>query len=306
MVIIFGANGQDGYYLADLYRRQGFEVLGISRTGDFLHGDVASFAFVEEIIRSRKPDVVFHLAAQSTTKHDALFENHKTIGLGTLNVLEAVYRWHPKCRVFLAGSGLQFTNKGDPVHETDPFDASSAYSVERIHSVYSARYFRTLGVRVYVGYLFHHESPLRKQTHISQQIVQAVKRIAAGSDEKLVLSDISVEKEWAFAGDIAEGIVTLVEQERVFEAVIGTGKTHTIQDWLEICFASVGKDWTSHVVLRDGVFAEYKRLVSNPETMHSLGWRPKLELAELAELMLRNETRAGAFRNIDPHVGMKR
>ena len=81
-----------------------------------------------------------------------------------------------ECKVFLAGSGLQFANRGEPLHETDPFDASSAYSVERIHSVYSARYFRTLGVRVYVGYLFHHESPLRKPTHVSQKIVQAVKQ----------------------------------------------------------------------------------------------------------------------------------
>ena len=286
-VIIFGANGQDGYYLANLYRRQGREVLGISRTGDVLRGDVASFEFVEDIVRSHKPDVIFHLAATSTTRHESLFENHNTIGTGTLNILEAVYRWHSGCRVFLAGSGLQFVNNGEPIHETDSFDASSVYSVERIHSVYAARYFRTLGIRVYVGYLFHHESPLRKPTHISQKIVQAVKRIAAGSDEKIDLGDIAVEKEWAFAGDIAEGIVDLVAQDQVFEAVIGTGKAYAIEDWLKICFASIGKDWTKHVTLRNGFTAEYKRLFSNPETMCALGWRPKVGFAELAKLMLR-------------------
>jgi GDPmannose 4,6-dehydratase len=287
-VIIFGANGQDAYYLADLYRRQGCDVLGISRTGDWLRGDVASFEFVEEIVRSRNPDVIFHLAATSTTRHEALFENHKAIGTGTLNILESVYRWQQGCKVFLVGSGLQFVNRGEPIHERDTFDASSAYSVERIHSVYSARYFRTLGVRVYVGYLFHHESPLRTPNHISQKIVQAVKRIAAGSNEKLELGDISVEKEWAFAGDIAAGMAVLVGQDRIFEAVIGTGKTHTIEDWLEICFASIGKDWKNHVMLQDEFTAEYKRLFSNPETIHSLGWRPKVDFYELAELMLRS------------------
>jgi len=287
-VIIFGANSQDGYYLADIYRRQGFEVLGVSRTGDWLRGDVASLEFVEELVRSQKPDMIYHLAATSTTGHHALFENHKTIGTGTLNILEAVYRWHSGCKVFLAGSGLQFVNRGGPIHETDPFDASSAYSVERIHSVYSARYFRTLGLKVYVGYLFHHESPLRRPNHVSQQIVQAVKRIAAGSNETLEIGDISVEKEWGFAGDIAEGMAVLVGQDKVFEAVIGTGKTQTIEDWLKICFASVGKDWTNHVTLRDGFASEKKRLFSNPETMHSLGWRPTVDFAELAELMLRS------------------
>lgn len=287
-VIIFGANSQDGFYLTELYRKLGYAVLGISRSGAFLQGDVGSFELVEELVRSRKPDIIFHLAAASTTRHDVLFENHKTIGTGALNILEAVYRWHPRCRVFLTGSGLQFVNTGNPIRETDPFDASSAYSVERIHSVYAARYFRTLGVRVFVGYLFHHESPLRKAHHVSQNIVQTVKRIAAGSTEKLELGDISVEKEWAFAGDIAEGMAVLVGQESVFEAVIGTGKTHTIEDWLKICFTSVGDDWRNHVVLRDSFVSEYKRLVSNPETMYSLGWHPKVDIYELAELMLRS------------------
>jgi GDPmannose 4,6-dehydratase len=41
-------------------------------------------------------------------------------------------------------------------------------------------------------------------------------------------------------------------------------------------------------VIRDGFTPEYKRLFSNPETMHSLGWRPKVDFAELAELMLRS------------------
>lgn len=289
-VIIFGANCQDGYYLTELYAKRGYDVLGVSRTNGLLQGDVSSFELVEELVKTRKPDIVFHLAATSTTRHDALFENHKTIGTGGLNILEAVYRWHPRCKVFLTGSGLQFINTVNPIHEMDPFDASSAYSVERIHSVYAARYFRRLGVRVYIGYLFHHESPFRKINHISQNIIQAVKRIKSGSTEKLELGDISVEKEWAFAGDIAEGMATLVGQESVFEAVIGTGKAHSIEEWLKICFSLVGENWTSHVVFRNEFIAEYKRLVSNPETMHTLGWRHNVEIDELASLMLRFES----------------
>ncbi|MBF0230750.1 MAG: GDP-mannose 4,6-dehydratase [Desulfamplus sp.] len=287
-VIIFGANGQDGYYLTDLYQRNGYKVLGVSRSENLLNGDVSSFEFVEDIVRTHKPTIIFHLAAASTTRHQALFENHKTIGSGTLNILEAVYRWHPECKIFLTGSGLQFVNSGKPIHETDPFDATSAYSVERIYSVYAARYFRRLGLNIYIGYLFHHESPFRKPNHVSQQIINAVKRIGAGSSEQIELGDISVEKEWAFAGDIAEGIAILVGQENVFESVIGTGEPHTIEEWLNICFASIGKDWRKYVKLRDGFIPEYKRLFSNPKTIHSLGWIPKVDFAQLAEIMLRD------------------
>ena len=287
-VLIFGANSQDGYYLTAAYRNRGAEVIGISRGGNWLHGDVSSFDCVESLVRNEVPDVVVHLAAWSTTKHDALFENHSTIGSGTLNVLEAVKRWAPECKVFITGSGVQFENSGEPIDENTPFDHKSSYAAVRNYSVFLARYYRTMGVRVYVGYLFHHESPMRKPNHVSQMIVQAVNRISLGNNEMITLGDVSVQKEWTFAGDVAEGILTLVDQNTVYEAVIGSGIAFTIQDWLEACFALIGRDWKKYVEIREGFIPEYERLVSNPATINSLGWRPKVGLNELARMMLQS------------------
>jgi GDPmannose 4,6-dehydratase len=286
--IIFGINGQDGYYLKEICQKREIDVIGVSRTpGNWKHGDVSNFNFVENFIKKEKPDYVFHLAAKSTTRHEALFENHETISTGTLNILEAVKRHIPESRVFITGSGVQFENNGKPISETDHFDANSPYSIARIQSVYAARYFRSLGIRVYVGYLFHHESPLRKDNHISKMITNAVKRIAIGNNEKISLGDISVKKEWGFAGDIAEGIFTLISQDKIFEACIGTGKAYSIQDWLEICFNRINKDWKEYVNLKKSFLPEYKILVSNPSTIHSLGWQPKINFENLCDMMLK-------------------
>ncbi len=57
--------------------------------------------FIENLIKREKPEYIFHLAANSTTRHDALFENHKTISTGTLNILESVKRHSPGSRVFI-------------------------------------------------------------------------------------------------------------------------------------------------------------------------------------------------------------
>src|SRR5258706_5661682 len=135
------------------------------------------------MIAFRQPKYIFHLAANSTTSHYALFDNHIAISTGTINILEAVKQVSPDTKVFLSGSGLQFVNKNIPIKETDEFEASSAYSVARIHSVYAARYYRSLGIKVYVGYFFNHESPRRTERHISKMIAEAVKRIAKGSTE---------------------------------------------------------------------------------------------------------------------------
>jgi GDPmannose 4,6-dehydratase len=287
-VVIFGASGQDGHYLSELYKEQGWRIVPVGRSENGSAGDVRSFDAVSSLVREYTPEIVYHVAATSTTRHDALFQNHETVGTGTLNVLEAVRRWSPASRVFLAGSGVQFENSGDPIHESTPFAATSAYAVERIHTVYAARYFRSLGVRAYVGFLFHHESPLRKPTHVSQKIVQSVKRIAAGNANLISLGDISVQKEWGFAGDIARGMATLVDQDDVFEAVIGTGKAYSIEQWLEACFGFFGMDWRPHVTLKDDFTPEYHRLVSNPRTMNSLGWAAKVGFTDLARLMLQS------------------
>lgn len=291
--LIFGASGQDGHYLAQICRANGVEPVGISRSGtgeDGVVGDVSDFAQVVALVQAHAPDFIYHLAANSTTRHTALFENHATITTGALNVLEAVYRHRPEAKVFITGSGVQFVNRGHPISERDEFDPSSAYAVARIQSGYAARYFRRLGVRAYVGYLFHHESPLRKDHHVSQMIVRAVQRIAAGSPEILEIGDISVQKEWVFAGDVAQAIFDLTRQESVTEAAIGSGVTHTIQEWLEVCFGLIGREWQDHVQVRSGFTPEYNRLVSDPVTIHSLGWRPKMDLTELARLMLESPT----------------
>ena len=284
--VIFGANGQDGYYLNELSKVSGIEPIGVSRAGGWVHGDVASYDQVESIIKQHKPLYVFHVAANSTTRHEALFENHETISTGTLNVLEAVKHHCPTARVFLTGSGLQFRNTGGPISERDEFEASSPYCVARIQSVYAARYYRSLGIRAYVGYLFHHESPLRKPNHVSKMIALAVRRISKGSNEVIELGDIDVKKEWSFAGDIAKGIYTLVKQDDVYEAVIGSGVSYSIKEWLEQCFGLIGKDWRDHVRLREGFVPEYRNLVSNPATMQSLGWSPEVNLPELAGMMI--------------------
>ena len=293
--LVFGMSGQDGHYLGEACRTRGIEVIGVSRSsGDWLQGDVASFEFVETIIQDRKPDLVFHLAANSTTRHDALFEHHHTIGEGTLNILESVRRWTPESKVFITGSGLQFVNNGDPIAETDPFDDGSSYAVVRNYSVHAARYYRQLGLKTYVGYLFHHESPLRKPNHLSQLIAQAVLRIAGGSNERIELGDISVRKEWTFAGDVAEAMITLVSQDTVFEAVIGSGQAHSVEEWLNVCFCAIGRDWRQYVTLKDNFTAEYPLLMSDPCTIHSLGWHPRVSLSDLACMMLgksNNESR---------------
>ena len=295
--LIFGANGQDGYYLDELCKLKGIEPMGVARSGHGITGNVSQYDQVEQLIKQYQPTYIFHLAANSTTRHDALFENHEAISTGTLNILEAVKRHSSDSKVFITGSGVQFKNTGIPISENDEFEANSPYSVARIHSVYAARYYRSLGIRAYVGYLFHHESPHRKASHVSKMVATAAQRIDAGSSEVLEIGDISVRKEWTYARDVMQGAITLLDQDEVFEATIGSGIAYSIEDWLEQCFTLTGRDWHDHVKLRPGFVSEYKQLVSNPETINAVGWHSSTTLADLARMMMQAELSGGTSRH---------
>ena len=284
--IIFGINGQDGFYLSRLLEEKGIAVIGVSRSGNFLKTNIASFTEVAELIKTTAPDFIFHLAANSTTRHDAIFENHETISTGTFIILEAVRLHAPHTKVFISGSGLQFENKNLPIKETDPFEARDAYSVSRIQSVYAARYFRTLGVNAYVGYFFNHDSPRRSERHMAQKIAATAVRIANGSDEKLEIGDMSVIKEWTYAGDVVEGIWLLVNQEIISEANISSGLGYSILDWVKECFTLIGKDYQYFVNEKNDFKAEYTKLVSDSSLIASIGFSPKINFTALAKMMV--------------------
>lgn len=59
--IIFGANGQDGYYLSESCSKRQIEVSGISRSGPWTHGDVSSSEIVKKLIRNHQPAMIFYL-----------------------------------------------------------------------------------------------------------------------------------------------------------------------------------------------------------------------------------------------------
>jgi len=284
--IIFGARGQDGFYLKALLERAGIEVISVSRSGDFLRADVGDRDEVFGMVKKLRPEYIFHLAANSTASHTALFENHQTIATGTLNILEAAYEFSRESRVFISGSALQFLNTGRPIKETDPFEANDPYSVSRIQSVYAARYFRKIGIKTYVGYFYNHDSPLRTERHIAKKISAAAVRIANGSEELLEIGDPSVIKEWGFAGDIVRAAWLLIQNEEIFEANLSNGEGHSVKEWADLCFRLRGLDPGKYIVPAEGYTSPYRSLVSDNSLVKSvLGYKPEVSFEQLAVMM---------------------
>ncbi len=287
--IIFGANGQDGFYLRQILESEKISVIAVSRSeGNWLKGDVGDKEFVKALISSEKPSMIFHLAANSSVSHELLWEHQHTILNGALNILERAFEFSPHSRVFITGSGLQFENRGEPIKASDPFHAADSYSLARIQSVFAARYYREKGMTIKTGYLFHHDSPFRKARHMNRMIADAALSIKNGVKPVLEIGDIHVEKEFGFAGDIANGIYQLIKSDTLNEACIGTGKAYPIEKWLELCFAEAGADWKEFVKTSTDFVPSFKRLVADPSDMFGIGWKPEVGIESLAHMMMKS------------------
>lgn len=286
--IIFGSNGQDGYFLSELLTQSGIEVLKVSRQNAALIGDVSDYLFVYGLISEHLPDYVFHLAASSSTSHTFLFDNNASISNGTINILESVRIASPLTKVFLSGSAVQFKNSGEAINEETDFYASSHYAFARIHSVYAGRYYRDyFNLKVYVGYFFNHDSELRSPKHVNQKIINELRLVKEGRLNSIVVGNPDVKKEFSFAGDIVKAVWMLVNQDKIFEAVIGSGVAYSIMDWIRVVCDLLEINFDELDIETDANFnSEYKILVSDPEKIKNIGWQPSVTLEQLAERML--------------------
>jgi GDPmannose 4,6-dehydratase len=287
--VIFGVNGQDGYYLTKYMEMLKLNVIGISRKSGDIIGDVSDFEFVKKIISHFKPNYIFHFAANSTTVHSEILNNHSTISTGTLNILESARMFVPDSKIFISGSALQFRNNGLPINESTPFEANSAYSLARINSTLTARYYKSeFDMKVYVGYFFNHDSPLRKNNHINQKIASSITDIINGKIDFIEIGNLKTRKEFNFAGDIVKAVWLLVNQDNIFEAVIGSGKHYSILDWVQICFDEFNLNWQQYVKIKNEFKSDYEILVSDPNIIKSLGWKQETNINELARMMIHN------------------
>lgn len=299
--IITGARGQDAHYLMMLLARMNISYCTISRFDN--PNALASIENAIRFVNAEQPDYVFHFAAKSSTRHDHLHANQLAVVSGTCNLLDACRLYAPDARVFVAGSGLQFKNTGFPICESQSFDASSAYACSRIQSVYLSRYFREkFAMRVFVGYLYGHDSPRRPEYFTSKLIADAAIKAKHDSNFKLFLGDASVVREFAYAGDIVVGIWDFVNQkingETVWEANICTGDGISIGAWADLAFGYFGLNARDFIEAKEDFEPDYKILVGDPTRIASIGWKSHVTPEKLCEIMLEIDTEQAVLESV--------
>lgn len=151
MLESFGAEVY-GFALAPNSTEDLSSLLGIDKSEKSFIGDICDYRALENLILNIKPEIIFHLAAQSLvlTSYAQPVETFKTNLIGTLNLLEILRKnnLHPvvinvttdKCYAN-SDSGVPF-QEGDSLGGNDPYSASKAM-VEILSNSYYQSFFKS-------------------------------------------------------------------------------------------------------------------------------------------------------------------
>jgi len=325
--LITGIRGQDGAYLSKLLLEKGYKVYGADRrSGDsslwrlkelgidkkihHIYMDLLEYSNVVEVIKEIKPDELYNLAAQSFVA--ASFKQPlltaEIDALGVLRILEAVRLFSPKTKVYQASTSEMFGKvQSIPQNEKTPFYPRSPYAVSKLFAHWiCVNYRESYDLFVCSGILFNHESPLRGIEFVTRKISYTVARIYNGFDEKIVVGNLNSKRDWGYAEEYVYGMWLMLQQKKADDYVLATGETHTVREFIEKAFETVGIDivWKGKGVDEKGydkktgkvlveVSKEFYRpaevdlLLGDPSKAEKeLGWKAKTKFEELVKMMI--------------------
>ena len=313
--LITGITGQDGSYLAELLLHKGYEVHGVIRRSStfntrrldhlyrdphngedvnlYLHyGDLSSSDSLERVIQEVHPDEVYHLAAQSHVRvsFDMPEYTGDVTGLGTIRILESIRRAGIDTRFYQASTSELFGSAPPPQNEDTLFRPQSPYAAAKLYSYWVTRnYSKGYGMFACNGILFNHESPRRGETFVTRKITRAVARIKAGEQKFLYLGNLEAKRDWGYAPEYVEAMWTMLQQDKPYDIVIGTGEAHTVREFVEEAFGYVDLDYHDFVKIDPRYFrpTEVDYLEADAsKAKQIIDWEPKVRYHDLVRIMM--------------------
>lgn len=308
---ITGITGQDGSYLAELLLQKGYRVTGLIRrtaaeepTGrirhllrqiTFVEGDLLDQGSLERALDVAEPDEIYNLAAQSHvgSSFQQPVATADITGLGAMRLLDATRRAAPKARFYQASTSELFGLASAPQSEGTPFYPRSPYAVSKLFAHWACvNYRESYDMFVSTGILFNHESPRRGPEFVTRKISLGVAAIVQGRDRTLKLGNLTARRDWGWAPEYVDVMWRMLQAPAPGDYVVGTGETHSVQEFCEAAFAAAALDWKE--------FVEEDQSLMRPADVHELRadarlaqqelhWEAKTCFADIARLMVESD-----------------
>lgn len=203
--------------------------------------DILNKSSVEHIIREIRPDVIFHLAAQSSVA--ASWKEPKlTIDInitGTVNLLEVVKNEEINPVILLIGSGEEYGGVSPddiPIKETRIVDPTNLYAVTKVSQNMIGRiYARAYNTSIIMTRSFNHFGPKQPSQFVISDFCRQVAEIEKGLRKPVItVGNIEVKRDFLDVRDVASAYELLIRKGKIGEIYnVGSGNAYSIKAILE-------------------------------------------------------------------------
>lgn len=246
--LIIGAAGFVGGYLIDELDRNGQEVHATCLPNEKISGNCTAHTLdilkrddISAILDDVKPDVVYHLAAQSSValswKKPQLTAEINVVG--TLNVLEAVRECEKKMRLILIGSGEEygFIREGAcPLKETENLAPGNIYAATKAcQGMLGGIYARAYGMDIVMVRAFNHSGAKQSPMFVISDFCKQIAEIEYGLKEPVIsVGNLEAMRDFTDVRDVVRAYRMLSENGRSGQVYnVGRGQAVKISRILE-------------------------------------------------------------------------
>ncbi len=318
--LITGIKGQDGSYLAEFLLSKGYIVHGLNRKSTstdikhtnikkrpdaYLHqGDLSDDKLIKTLITEIMPDEVYNLAAQSHVGSSFTCPTYtgNITGLGTARLLEAIHTSGKNIKYYQASSSEMFGITPPPQNELTPLHPTSPYACAKVYAHYLTQNYReSYNMFACNGILFNHESPRRGSDFVTRKITQGVASITAGKQQEITLGNLDVKRDWGYSPEYIQIMWAMLQLDKPEDFVIGTGESHSIQEFVETAFEYVDLNWENYISCNKNLFrpSEVNDVIADTrKATHLLGWKPKITFYDLIKIMVDADMRKAGLESI--------
>ena len=176
-----------------------------------------------------------------------------------------------------------------PQNEKTRFYPRSSYGISKCTGFDLVRNYReAYNLFACTGILFNHESPRRGFEFVTRKITSAVARIKSGKQKYLELGNIKAKRDWGHAKDYVEAMWKMLQQNKPDDFVIGTGKVHSVENFLKLSFKYAGLDYKKYLKINKKFYrpSEVDFLVADfSKAKKKLNWKPRIKFNQLVKEM---------------------
>ena len=259
-------------------------------------GDLRDLKSMTQIMQLVRPDVIYHLAAQSyvPTSFDAPNDTIETNVIGTVNLLEAVRFAGIDPMIHVCSSSEvygQVRPDEVPITEDTPLRPASPYAVSKVgEDMVGYQYFLTYGLKTIRTRMFTHTGPRRGSVFAASAFAKQIAQIELGMQEPtLLVGNLDSVRTFADVRDTVRAYWLLTEKCQPGEVYnIGGNRTMTIGEMLDILLG-----FSRHLSIKVEVSPALLRpsdvtlqIPSIDKFVAHTGWQPEIPLEQTLQDLL--------------------